>query len=57
MFLTGKLGLRTAKGLTIVIMDDNKAEMPAFSDALYDANTWFDGLYQLQKRQRGVLGL
>ena len=47
--------VKNSKGLTIVIMDDNKAEMPAFSDALYDANTWFDGLYQLQKRQRGVL--
>ena len=43
------------KGLTVVIMDDNKVEMPAFSDTLYDAAPWFDGLYQVQKRRRGVL--
>ena len=45
-----------SKGLTVVIMDDNKAEMPAFSDSLYDADPWFDGLYQVQKRRRNVLG-
>ena len=43
------------KGLTVVIMDDNKSEMPAFSDALYGASPWFDGLYQQQKRRRGNL--
>ena len=43
-----------SKGLTVVIMDDNKAEMPAFSDLLYDANPWFDGLYQVQRRRRNV---
>lgn len=45
-----------SKGLTVVIMDDNKAEMPAISDSLYDADPWFDGLYRVQKRRRGVLG-
>lgn len=45
--------VRNSKGLTVVIMDDNKREMPAFSDALYDASSWFDGLYQSQGRRRG----
>ena len=44
-----------SKGLTVVIMDDNKVEMPAFSDALYDSDPWFDGLYQVQEHRRGVL--
>ena len=47
--------IRNSKGLTVVIMDDNKAEMPEFSGALYEADPWLDGLYQLQKRRRGVL--
>lgn len=40
------------KGLTVLIMDDNKQEMSALSDALYDADPWFDGLYQEQTRRR-----
>ena len=47
--------VRNSKGLTVVIMDDNKAEMPAFSDSLYDADPWFDGLYQQQRQWRGRL--
>lgn len=46
--------VRNSKGLTVVIMDDNKQEMPALSDALYDADPWFDGLYQIQTRRRGT---
>lgn len=45
--------LKNRKGLTVVVMDDNKAEMPQFSDALYQCDPWYDGLYQLQKRRRG----
>ena len=41
------------KGLTVVIMDDNKKEMANFSDALYDCDPWYDGLYQVQKCPRG----
>ena len=47
--------VRNSKGLTVVIMDDNKAEMPAFSDSLYEADPWFDGLYQQQRQWRGRL--
>lgn len=43
------------KGLTVFIMDDNKLEMPKFSDALYQQNPWFDGLYERQKKMRGKL--
>jgi len=34
------------KGLTVLICDDNKKEMQNLSDALYDAEAWFDALYQ-----------
>ena len=39
----------------MVVMDDNKRLMPAFSDAIYAANPWFDGLYQktVTRRRRG----
>ncbi|MCF6277545.1 MAG: DUF3800 domain-containing protein [Anaerolineales bacterium] len=48
-------GVSNSKGLTVVIMDDNKVEMPALSDALYIGDPWYDGLYQIQKRRRGHL--
>ena len=35
-------------------MDDNKHEMPNLSDGLYNADAWFDGLYQVRGRRRGV---
>lgn len=41
------------KGLTVLIMDDNQAGMPALSDAIYAADPWFDGLYQLRSTKRG----
>ncbi|WP_298865206.1 DUF3800 domain-containing protein [uncultured Sulfitobacter sp.] len=47
-------GVSGGKGLTVVIMDDNKVEMANYSDALYDCDPWLDGLYQIQKRKRGV---
>lgn len=60
MFTSGLLqkkmqGVSGGKGLTVVIMDDNKTEMANYSDALYDCDPWYDGLYQVQKRKRGAL--
>ncbi|TYO91167.1 DUF3800 domain-containing protein [Oceanicella actignis] len=46
-------GAQKGKGLTVVIIDDNKKEMPAISDGLYDADPWFDGLYQRRGSKRG----
>jgi hypothetical protein len=46
-------GVKNSKGLTVVIMDDNKSEMPKLSDELYQGNAWFDGLYQVQGKKRG----
>ena len=48
-------GVSGGKGLTVVIMDDNKVEMANYSDALYGCDPWFDGLYQIQKRKRGAM--
>lgn len=45
--------VKNSKGLTVVIMDDNKVEMPQLSDGLYDADAWYDGLYQLRGSKRG----
>ena len=45
--------VKNSKGLTVVIMDDNKAEMPQLSDGLYNADAWHDGLYQLRGTKRG----
>lgn len=46
-------GVKNSKGLTVVIMDDNKTEMPKLSDELYKGNPWFDGLYQVRGKKRG----
>lgn len=46
-------GVKNSKGLTVVIMDDNKSEMPKLSDGLYQGDAWFDGLYQTQHQKRG----
>jgi Protein of unknown function (DUF3800) len=42
------------KGLTVLVMDDNEHEMPHLSDGLYNADPWFDGLYQVRGRRRGI---
>ena len=39
------------KGLTVMIVDDNRKAMPDLSEALYDSDTWFDGLYQVRKQK------
>lgn len=44
------------KGLTVLIMDDNRKDMPKLSKELYEINPWFDGLYQIKgkgKRNKG----
>lgn len=45
--------VKNSKGLTVVIMDDHKKEMPNLSNELYQCNSWFDGLYQVQGKKRG----
>jgi len=42
-----------SKGLTVVIMDDNKQEMPKLTEALHKPSEWYDGLYQVQGTKRG----
>lgn len=37
------------KGVTAMVMDDNKMEMSNLSDLLYEAPDWFDGLYQIKR--------
>ena len=41
------------KGLTVLIFDDNQRGMPKVSDGLYQADPWFDGLYNQKKNVRG----
>lgn len=48
-------GVKNSKGLTVVIMDDNKVEMPKLSSQLYEGDHWFDGLYQVQGTKRGKI--
>ncbi len=40
--------VKNSKGLTVFIMDDNKMDMPLLSDGLYQADAWYDGLYQVR---------
>lgn len=35
------------------VCDDNKREMANFSDAIYDADAWFDPLYQPSRIKKG----
>lgn len=39
------------KGLTVLIFDDNKMDMPKVSDLLYRAPAWFDELYQQKSKK------
>lgn len=41
------------KGLTVLVMDDNKMEMANLSDAIYAPDPWFDCLYQRRKIKKG----
>lgn len=40
------------KGLTVMIMDDNKQYMPRLSDTIHSRAPWFDGLYKVHKTHR-----
>jgi hypothetical protein len=41
------------KGITALVVDDNKVDMPKLSDGLFTADPWFDGLYQRRKGKKG----
>jgi hypothetical protein len=41
------------KGLTVLICDDNKQEMSKLSAALYEADPWFDPIYQTTVTKNG----
>jgi Protein of unknown function (DUF3800) len=42
------------KGMTVLICDDNKKEMPDLADALHEAHPWFDPIYQTSRKKGGV---
>lgn len=46
-------GVANGKGLTVLIMDDNKQEMANLSDGLYKCSDWYDGLYKYRGTKRG----
>ena len=46
-------GVASSKGLTVVIMDDNKKGMPHLSDGLYHGSDWYDPLYQRRGAKKG----
>src|SRR5947209_8316724 len=48
-------GEKKNKGLTVLICDDNKREMQNLSDALYEADRWFDPIYQPCRRKSGSI--
>jgi hypothetical protein len=48
------LGENGNKGLTVLICDDNKQEMENLADALYEADPWFDPLYQRTRKKKGA---
>jgi hypothetical protein len=41
------------KGLTVLVMDDNKMGMANLSDSIYAPDPWFDCLYQRRKLKKG----
>ena len=44
------------KGLTVVIIDDNKEEMSSLSNELYKCDSWYDGLYQVRDKRSKKTG-
>ncbi len=42
--------IKKNKGLTVLIFDDNRKELPNLSDALNQADAWYDPLYQIRKK-------
>lgn len=43
----------SGKGITALVMDDNKAEFANLSNHLHEAPDWCDGLYKVNKKVRG----
>lgn len=43
--------IKSHKGLSVLIFDDNKKDMPKISKELYKPNPWFDGLYQKKNKK------
>ena len=41
------------KGLTALVVDDNKIEMPKLSGGLFAPDHWYDGLYQVRNLKGG----
>ena len=46
--------IKKNKGLTVLIFDDNRREVPNFSDALYRADPWYDPIYQTRKKRESA---
>jgi Protein of unknown function (DUF3800) len=38
------------RGLTVLVYDDNKREMSNLADALYEADAWYDPIYQTTRK-------
>ncbi len=58
MFVAGLVqkkmqAIRKNKGLTVLIFDENRREVPKLSDALHEADPWYDALYQIRKKSQG----
>jgi hypothetical protein len=43
------------KGITALVVDDNKVDMPRLSDGLFRADVWYDGLYQRREKKKGEM--
>jgi Protein of unknown function (DUF3800) len=46
--------IKKNKGLAVLIFDDNRREVPNFSDALYRADPWYDPIYQTRKKRESA---
>lgn len=47
---------RGNKGLTVLVVDDNKQKMQTLTDGLYQCDPWYDGLYEVRAKVRGKTG-
>lgn len=58
MFVSGLLQKKVQKeknnkGLTVLVFDDNKVDMPKVSHGLYEGDDWYDGLHAFPTKKRG----
>ena len=58
MFISGLIQKKMQKesnnkGLTVLVFDDNKVDMPKVSGGLYEGSEWYDGLHAYPKKKRG----